>query len=72
MDREKKDEIPKMQVGFIDAICLPLYQNFSKLWPPLNPLLKGVQSNRDKWQALAEKRQNEKAAENTAHESSDG
>ena len=26
MDREKKDELPKMQVGFIQAICLPLYK----------------------------------------------
>ena len=26
MDREKKDELPKMQVGFIDAICLPVYE----------------------------------------------
>ena len=26
MDRRKKDELPKMQVGFIDAICITLYQ----------------------------------------------
>ena len=26
MDREKKDELPRMQVGFIDAICLPVYE----------------------------------------------
>ena len=26
MDRRKKDELPKMQVGFIDAICGPLYE----------------------------------------------
>lgn len=26
MDREKKDELPKMQVGFIDAICIPVYK----------------------------------------------
>ncbi|CAH0395133.1 unnamed protein product [Bemisia tabaci] len=26
MDRERKDELPKMQVGFIDLICLPLYK----------------------------------------------
>ncbi|XP_015761877.1 PREDICTED: cGMP-specific 3',5'-cyclic phosphodiesterase-like [Acropora digitifera] len=25
MDRKKKDELPKMQVGFIDFICLPVY-----------------------------------------------
>lgn len=26
MDRKKKDELPKMQVGFIDFICMPVYQ----------------------------------------------
>jgi len=26
MDRKKKDELPKMQVGFIDFICLPVYK----------------------------------------------
>ncbi|CAD5123090.1 DgyrCDS11466 [Dimorphilus gyrociliatus] len=26
MDRTKKDDLPKMQVGFIDSICLPLYK----------------------------------------------
>lgn len=25
MDREKKDELPKMQLSFIDVICTPLY-----------------------------------------------
>lgn len=29
MDREKKDELPKMQVGFINYICLPLYKVLS-------------------------------------------
>ena len=28
MDRKKKDELPKMQVGFIDFICMPIY----KVW----------------------------------------
>ena len=26
MDRKKKDELPKMQVGFINFICMPLYE----------------------------------------------
>ena len=26
MDREKKDKLPTMQVGFIDSICLPVYE----------------------------------------------
>lgn len=32
MDRAKKDELPKMQVGFIDSVCLPLYKvSFSQV-----------------------------------------
>jgi hypothetical protein len=31
MDRERKDELPQMQVGFIDVICLPLYKVSLKL-----------------------------------------
>ena len=26
MDRDKKDKLPNMQVGFIDSICMPVYQ----------------------------------------------
>lgn len=26
MDRKKKDDLPKMQVGFIDFICTPVYK----------------------------------------------
>jgi len=26
MDRAKKDKLPEMQVGFIDGVCLPIYQ----------------------------------------------
>ena len=54
MDRKKRDELPKMQVGFIDFICLPLYKVLVELLPDLNPLLEGVQQNRQNWQALHE------------------
>jgi cGMP-specific 3',5'-cyclic phosphodiesterase, invertebrate len=26
MDRDQQDNLPKMQMGFIDSICLPLYK----------------------------------------------
>ena len=32
MNREKIDQLPAMQVGFIDAICMPVYQ-VSGLYP---------------------------------------
>lgn len=33
MNREKKDELPTMQVGFINTICLPVYQVRSTVFP---------------------------------------
>ena len=55
MDRRKKDELPKMQVGFIDAICLSLYKVLYELQPGLNPMFEGCKTNRTNWQMLADK-----------------
>lgn len=55
MDREKKDELPQMQVGFIDMICLPLYKTLSDTFPWIAPLYAGTMDNRQRWQDLAEK-----------------
>ncbi|KAG7297248.1 cGMP-specific 3'-5'-cyclic phosphodiesterase [Plutella xylostella] len=55
MDREKKDELPQMQVGFIDMICLPLYKVLSETFPWIQPLYLGTLENRQRWQDLAEK-----------------
>ena len=54
MDRQKKDDLPKMQVGFIDAICMALYKELYRLHPPFQPLFDGVTKNRAKWQSLAD------------------
>lgn len=32
MNREKEDELPMMQVGFIDSICLPIYEVSNSLY----------------------------------------
>ena len=53
--RERKDELPKMQVGFIDVICLPLYRVLSETFPWIRPLYEGTVDNRQHWQDLAEK-----------------
>lgn len=55
MDRKKKDELPKMQVGFIDFICMPVYQLFYDLEPCLKPLYDGCVNNKNNWLALADK-----------------
>lgn len=55
MDRERRDELPQMQVGFIDVICLPLYKVLSDTFPWIMPLYEGTMENRKNWQDLAEK-----------------
>nr|CAD7401493.1 unnamed protein product [Timema cristinae] len=55
MDRERKDELPQMQVGFIDVICLPLYKVLSETFPWIKALYDGCVENRKHWQDLAEK-----------------
>lgn len=56
MNREKKDELPLMQVRFIDAICIPVYEAFSKISDHLKVLEEGVKHNRCQWLKAAEER----------------
>ncbi|CAF3453023.1 unnamed protein product [Rotaria sp. Silwood1] len=52
MDRDKKDELPKMQVGFIDSICLPVYKMLAEVESGLSPLYEGCKRNRENWEKL--------------------
>ena len=52
MDRTRENELPKMQMGFIDAICLPLYERLGAEFPELKPMYAGCLRNRNNWQAL--------------------
>lgn len=55
MNRNKKEELPKMQIQFIDSICWPVYDAFAKLCPSqLQELLQGVEANRKAWEKLAD------------------
>ncbi|XP_036356755.1 dual 3',5'-cyclic-AMP and -GMP phosphodiesterase 11 isoform X1 [Octopus sinensis] len=56
MDRDKQDELPSMQVSFIDAVCLPVYRAISKISPKLKPLQDGCEENRRQWQRLSDER----------------
>ncbi|CAH0774211.1 unnamed protein product [Bemisia tabaci] len=56
MNREKEDQLPMMQVGFIDSICLPIYEAFAELSEELEPLVEGVRENKKNWLDLAEER----------------
>uniref|UniRef100_A0A1A8IWE4 Phosphodiesterase n=2 Tax=Nothobranchius kuhntae TaxID=321403 RepID=A0A1A8IWE4_NOTKU len=54
MNREKRDKIPSMQVSFIDAICVQLYETLASMSEYCSPLLEGCQKNRQHWKCLAE------------------
>lgn len=56
MDRSKRDELPKMQVNFIDGICMGLYESLEKANPLFRPLLDGCLNNRRQWSNLFERR----------------
>ncbi|KAK7495656.1 hypothetical protein BaRGS_00013103, partial [Batillaria attramentaria] len=52
MDREKQDEVAKMQMAWIDGICLPLYKALTKMEPSFRPMMEGVLTNRARWERL--------------------
>ncbi|KAM9618761.1 cone cGMP-specific 3',5'-cyclic phosphodiesterase subunit alpha' isoform 2-T2 [Trichechus inunguis] len=54
MDRNKKDELPKLQVGFIDFVCTFVYKEFSRFHKEITPMLNGLQNNRTEWKTLAD------------------
>ncbi|XP_070593554.1 dual 3',5'-cyclic-AMP and -GMP phosphodiesterase 11A [Erythrolamprus reginae] len=55
-DRNRKDELPRLQLEWIDSICMPLYQALVKVNGKLKPMLDSVVANRKKWEELHQKR----------------
>lgn len=55
MNREKIDNLPSMQVDFINTICSPIYRAFSQFSESrLHPMVDGVEANHVEWSSLAE------------------
>jgi hypothetical protein len=54
MDRELRHELPRLQVGFCDGVCLPVYRALACLSPALQPMEEAVMFNREKWAELGE------------------
>ncbi|XP_046544884.1 probable 3',5'-cyclic phosphodiesterase pde-5 [Haliotis rubra] len=63
MDRDKKDELPQLEVGFIVGICLPCYELLAQILPETTPMVDGIRANLNKWKELAEKAKEENEAE---------
>eukprot|EP00092_Neocalanus_flemingeri_P000851 GFUD01000908.1.p1 GENE.GFUD01000908.1~~GFUD01000908.1.p1 ORF type:complete len:940 (+),score=252.02 GFUD01000908.1:154-2973(+) len=59
MDRELRHELPRLQVGFCEGVCLPVYRALACLSPALQPMEEAVIFNRDRWAELAENNQEE-------------
>uniref|UniRef100_A0A4W3IKD8 Phosphodiesterase n=1 Tax=Callorhinchus milii TaxID=7868 RepID=A0A4W3IKD8_CALMI len=56
-DRNRKDELPSLQLEWIDGICLPLYEALVRVNPKLKPMLNGITGNRSKWEEMHQKGQ---------------
>ncbi|KAL4640060.1 cone cGMP-specific 3',5'-cyclic phosphodiesterase subunit alpha' [Arapaima gigas] len=54
MDRNKADELPKMQCGFIDFVCSFVYKEFSRFHKEITPMFDGLNNNRQHWKELAD------------------
>ncbi|XP_059140359.1 probable 3',5'-cyclic phosphodiesterase pde-5 isoform X2 [Physella acuta] len=54
MDRDKKEELPKLEVGFIQSICIPCYELMKNVLPETKPMLDGSIKNMKRWQELCD------------------
>ncbi|XP_077786580.1 cone cGMP-specific 3',5'-cyclic phosphodiesterase subunit alpha' isoform X2 [Podarcis muralis] len=54
MDRNKGEELPKLQVGFIDFVCTFVYKEFSRFHKEITPMFDGLQNNRVEWKSRAD------------------
>ncbi|KAK3867482.1 hypothetical protein Pcinc_027052 [Petrolisthes cinctipes] len=53
MDRDRKHELPLLQMRWIKDICLPLFEGLTKVVPKLAPMRDGALRNMAKWSKLA-------------------
>ncbi|KAM3925751.1 rod cGMP-specific 3',5'-cyclic phosphodiesterase subunit alpha isoform 1-T1 [Leptodactylus fuscus] len=54
MDRNKAEELPKLQCGFIDFVCTFVYKEFSRFHPEIQPMYDRILNNKKEWKALAD------------------
>ncbi|KAL2078224.1 hypothetical protein ACEWY4_025909 [Coilia grayii] len=54
MDRNKSDELPKMQCGFINFVCSFVYKEFSRFHKEITPMFDGLNNNLAHWKELAD------------------
>uniref|UniRef100_A0AC35FE77 3',5'-cyclic-nucleotide phosphodiesterase n=1 Tax=Panagrolaimus sp. PS1159 TaxID=55785 RepID=A0AC35FE77_9BILA len=62
MDREKAAEMPDLQVGFLQGICLVCFDLISQVLPATTQLLDRSKQNLGKWKQLAAESKNKQLA----------
>uniref|UniRef100_A0A3P8VXG2 Phosphodiesterase n=1 Tax=Cynoglossus semilaevis TaxID=244447 RepID=A0A3P8VXG2_CYNSE len=72
MDRNKADELPKLQCGFIDFVCAFVYKEFSRFHVEITPMLDRLLNNRKEWNALKEQYEAKLAALEEAKKAKEG
>lgn len=55
MDERRSDQLPRLQMGWIDAVCMPLFQNFALICNSFDDHLIRMKDNRLNWSLLNEK-----------------
>ena len=52
MNRNKAEKLPKIQIQFLQSVCVPLYKGLSQCNTNLEPMISGCNSNLQKWQKI--------------------
>ncbi|CAF0914014.1 unnamed protein product [Brachionus calyciflorus] len=55
MDERRRDQLPRLQIGWIDAVCLPLFQSCAHLCKTFEGHVARIKENRLHWSLLNEK-----------------
>ncbi|CAK1553954.1 unnamed protein product [Leptosia nina] len=61
MDRNRPEERPVCQVGFLEEICVPCYKILCKILPNTKPMYEMVDKNLSIWKSLKNRVQNEES-----------
>lgn len=55
MDERRSDQLPRLQMGWIDSVCYPLFLNLSLICETFEEHLNRMKENRLNWNLLNEK-----------------
>ena len=53
MNRDLKQELPQLQAGFCEGVCLPVYRALACLSPAFKRMEEAVRSNKERWKNMA-------------------